>query len=113
MRVIRSYTEQFRSDAVAMVLRGDRSVRQVSEDLGVNHWTLRDWYRADRMAKKKGKRRPFANSQVSAPEKAETPEDRIARLEKENARLQKQVDRLEEDRAILKKAAAFFAKESE
>jgi transposase-like protein len=54
MRVIRSYTEQFKSDAVAMVLRGDRSVRQVSEDLGVNHWTLRDWYRADKMAKKKG-----------------------------------------------------------
>jgi transposase len=43
----------------------------------------------------------------------ETPEDRVHRLERENAKLRKQVERLEEDRAILKKAAAFFAKESE
>ena len=42
----------------------------------------------------------------------ETPEAKLARLEKENGELRRQVLGLEEDRAILKKAAAFFAKES-
>lgn len=113
MRVLRSYTDQFRADAVEMVRRGDRGLRYVAEDLGVNHWTLRGWYRDAEMARKKGKRPKSASSQGSPPEKAETPEERIVRLEKENARLRKQVGQLEEDRAILKKAAAFFAKESE
>src|SRR5688500_7838394 len=105
MRVVRSCTEQFKIDAVATVVRGDRSVRKVAEDLGVNHWTRRDWYRAREMARRKGKRPKLASSAVLAPEKPETAEERIARLEKENASLRKQVDRLEEDRAILKKAA--------
>jgi transposase len=48
----------------------------------------------------------------SAP-KDETAEHRAARLERENARLRKEIDQLRMDREILKKAAAFFAKESE
>jgi len=44
---------------------------------------------------------------------AETGEEKVKRLERENAALRKRVDDLEQDRAILKKAAAFFAKESE
>ena len=47
------------------------------------------------------------------PLEAESPDERIARLERENERLQKKVESLETDREILKKAAAFFAKESE
>jgi transposase-like protein len=105
------YPDDFKADALALMRRGDRSLRQVSDDLGVSHWTLRDWYRADEMARKKGKR-PKHGAAPMAP-LAETPEQKIERLERENARLEKKVERLEEDRAILKKAAAFFAKESE
>jgi transposase-like protein len=104
------YTPDFKADALAMIRRGDRSFRQLAEALGVSHWTLRDWYKADEMARKKGKR-PKESSLVVTPA-AETPEQKLERLERENSRLRKQVDRLEEDRAILKKAAAFFAKES-
>jgi transposase-like protein len=50
---------------------------------------------------------------AAAPGAAETLEEKVARLERENAELRKQRDSLEMDRAILKKAAAFFAKESE
>ena len=106
----RKYTPDFKADALAMMRRGDRSFRQLSEALGVSHWTLRDWYRAEEMARKKGKR-PKQSSHEAAPA-AETPEQKLERLERENRRLRKQVDQLEEDRAILKKAAAFFAKES-
>ena len=43
----------------------------------------------------------------------ETPEAKIARLERELAAARHQISSLETDRAILKKAAAFFAKESD
>jgi transposase len=43
----KTYTDDFRSDAVALCRRGDRSLAEVARDIGVNHWTLRDWYRAD------------------------------------------------------------------
>jgi len=42
-----------------------------------------------------------------------TAEQKLVWLEQENARLQQQVKTLQMDREILKKAAAFFAKESE
>ena len=39
------YTEEFRRGAVKLCVRGERSLHQVAEDLGVNAWTLRDWHR--------------------------------------------------------------------
>ena len=107
MRKTKTYTGQFRADAVAMCERGDRSIRQVAADLGVNHWTLRDWVRrkeAEQMARK--------GPREQVPEK-ETLEQKTARLEREVARLTTENERLQMDREILKKAAAFFAKESE
>ena len=114
MRVVRNYTDEFRSDAVNLLRRSDRSLRQVAADLGVNHWTLRDWYNKDEMARKTkkvtGPRSIAGPKDVQA---KETVEQRFARLERENERLRKENDELRTDRAILKKAAAFFAKESE
>ena len=49
---ISKYTDQFRADAVAMCERGDRSLREVASDLGVNHWTLRDWVRQSTMERR-------------------------------------------------------------
>ena len=43
----------------------------------------------------------------------ESPQQRLERLERENERLRRENDSLRTDREILKKAAAFFAKESE
>jgi transposase-like protein len=113
MRARQQYTDEFKADAIAMVARGDRSIRQVADDLGLNYWTIWNWSKAPEMARKKAKRLRQGAAAVEAPSAQETPEQRIERLERENQRLQKQVSRLEEDRAILKKAAAFFAKESE
>jgi transposase len=92
------------------MLRRECSYRQLSDELGVNQHTLRAWYKADEMAKKKRKRAHVGQDGRPA---EETADQRAARLESENARLLKKVAQLEEDRAILKKAAAFFAKESE
>lgn len=114
MRVIQGkYTNEFRAEAVKLIRRNDRSYRQLAEDLGVNSWTLRDWLKKDEMAKKsKGaKDRPEESAQSSPG--SETPEQELVRLRRENERQRKRIESLEMDREILKKAAAFFAKESE
>jgi transposase-like protein len=64
------------------------------------------------MAKKKGRGRT-PSKPIPASRDGESAEERAARLERENAALRKEVEALRMDREILKKAAAFFAKESE
>jgi transposase len=109
----RRYDEAFKDDAVALLRRSDRTIGAVARDLGIPPSTLEYWYNAD-MAKKRKKQPPRLGKALPVREPtAEHPEDRIARLEREVAELRKENDSLKMDRAILKKAAAFFAKESE
>lgn len=105
----RRYPAEFRRDAVELVRANpEASIRELAERLGMNETTLGLWYRQDdvKRTKKKKKRR-------RAPDSPETPDERVARLERENRQLLKKVAQLEMDREILKKAAAFFAKENE
>lgn len=108
MRVSR-FTDEFKSDALHLVRRGDRSLRQVALDLGVSYWTLREWYRRSEMAKRTKK----SGSKAAGPPSSESPEQEIQRLKRETAQLRRENEQLRQDREILKKAAAFFAKESE
>jgi transposase len=112
MRVRPQYDEQFKESAIELLERTARSFPQVAQDLGVSTWTLRDWYKKRRMAKKKVKQSAPAAA-LKTLQAQETPEQRLARLERENAALHRENDSLKMDREILKKAAAFFAKESE
>lgn len=120
------YTDAFRNGAVQMVFDSGRTLTQVAVDLGVNHWTLRDWYRlevARRRSKgvcvvkklkktaRGAKKRLVAEESVSPP--GESSADQIARLSRENRRLRRRVNQLHEDGVILKKAAAFSASQSE
>ena len=92
----KKYTEEFKRDAVRLMRnRGERTVAQVADDLGVPANQLHRWaaqYEQAAVAKRN--------------EKGET-------LEEENRRLRKENERLRMEKAILKKAAAFFAKEDE
>lgn len=111
MRVPRPpYSEEFRNDALRLIRRGDRGYQQLAEDLGVSSWTLRDWYKKEEMAKKSPKK---ARAAVAPAPADETLEEKAARLERELKRLERENASLRQDREILKKAAAFFAKESE
>lgn len=113
MRVARRhYEETFRQEAVALLERSDRTVTQVADSLGISAGTLGYWYKSQMSKRGKGLRRPV-RLPVSLPGEKETPEAKVARLERENAALRKEVENLQLDREILKKAAAFFAKESE
>ena len=111
-RVRRLYDPSFQEDALALLERTDRSMKGVARDLGIPFMTLYGWYK--RAMAKKGKRSsvPATALPISNPS-AEAPEEKIARLEREVTALRKENDSLKLDRAILKKAAAFFAKESE
>lgn len=111
MRVVPRYDDQFKESAIALLERPDKTLAGVSRDLGVSQWTLRDWYNRRRMPKKKG-RQATGPAAVTRPG-PETPEQRVARLERENASLRRENESLKVDREILKKAAAFFVKESE
>src|SRR4051812_33011251 len=111
MRVTRpTYTEEFRQDAVALIKGTDRSFKQVAQDLGISEWSLRQWYKTSEVPKKSRKQR---KAETAAQLGNESPELKLARLERELQKLQKENDSLRMDREILKKAAAFFAKESE
>ena len=92
-RTRRSFTEEFKRDAVSMVLDEGNPVADVARRLGIGEGTLGNWVRQARIDR--GER-----AGVTSSEKAE-----LAELRKENARL-----RMERD--LLKRATAFWVKES-
>lgn len=95
IRKRRAFTPEFKAEAVRLCKVGDRTVRQVSKDLDLTETALREWVRRADVDAGKG------------PPGAVTSEERAELLE-----LRKRVKRLEVEREILKKATAFFAKES-
>jgi transposase-like protein len=106
------YTEQFRQDAIAHFRESNESFRQVAFDLGINTWTLREWYHNDAM-KRAAKRRPAGAPPAPAAPEHESPEEKLARLEREVSRLERENVRLMMEREVPKKATALIAKQSE
>lgn len=111
-RSYRKYDQSFRDDAVEMLLRGDRTEREVASALGVPKPTLRNWYTVS-MARVGKKARGGTGGRAQTERSVESTEDKVRRLERELTNANRKIAVLEMDRAILKKAAAFFAKESE
>ena len=90
----RSFTAEFKADAVRHYRSGDRSIAKVAHDLGLTETSLRSW------VKKAG------------PDTGSVANDLANEEREELKKLRKRVRELEMDREILKKAAAFFARES-
>ncbi|MDQ7807018.1 transposase [Amycolatopsis sp. A133] len=87
------YPEQFRRDAVELVNSSDRPLRQIARELGVNHETLRSWVNVAKQAAEAG------------------PQAEDPAVTDEVTRLRKQVAELQKEKEILRKAAAYFARE--
>ena len=87
----RSFTAEFKAEAVALVLEHGMTASQVAKDLGVGQPSISRWVRAAKEA--------------SAPGALSTSE------REELKRLRKETKVLRMERDILKKAAAFFAQE--
>lgn len=93
---VSKYSAEFKDEAIKQVTEKGRPVSEVAKRLGVTSWTVYTWMRAAGVATpSERKTKPVAPD-----------------LAKENAALKAQLKRLEEERDILKKAAAYFAKES-
>jgi transposase len=90
-RIRKQYTREFKDEAVRQVVAGGRPVVEVARALGLRPAVLRDWMRVLR-----GPGRPDRPALTSQDE--------------ELRRLRKRVQELEEERDILGKAMAFFAK---
>ena len=84
------YSQEFKGDAIRLVLSNGRTVPSVADDLGINTQTLYRWIKEHNEAKE--------NSEQS----------RVAKLEAELKAANKRVAALEETVTILKKAAAIF-----
>jgi transposase len=89
----RRHTEEFKREAVrVMETRGDRTITEVAESLGIAENLLHSW------------RRTYSDTtEAVRRERGETAEDELKRLRREVAQLKR-------DKEILKKAAVFFAK---
>ncbi len=93
----RKYTAEFREAAVKQVVDGGRSMPSVAGSLEMSPKTLANWVFRARKGQALVKRQPGTPVAELGAE--------VARLRQENAKL-----RVEKD--ILKKAAAYFARES-
>ncbi|MFI1741643.1 transposase [Streptomyces sioyaensis] len=99
------YPEEFRNDAVALyrAAGGKRTYSAVAADVGVTGETLRSWVRQADEAAGRGHGRGEQNSESQGEE--------LARRRAENSRLRKAEKEWELEREILRRAAAYFAKE--
>jgi transposase len=89
-----AYPDEFRREAVQM-LRTGRTPRELADSLGVSQQTLRNWRRQDQVD------RHERDDGLTSDER-----DEVRRLRRENVRLK-------QERDLLKRAAAFFAAETE
>ena len=91
----RSFTPEFKAEIVGLCQQGDRSVGQVARDFDLTETAVREWVKQserDTGAREDGG--------VTTAERQE-----LAQLRRENRRLREDVE-------ILKRATAFFAKET-
>lgn len=93
----KTYDKEFKLSAVKMVLEEGISAAQVSRDLGINENSLHNW-----------KKKYLEDKENAFPGKG-----RLKPEDEELRRLQKELKTVKMERDILKKAMAFFAKESE
>ena len=91
------YTKEFREEAVRLVAEGGLPVAEVARRLIIPKNTLDNWLRA----KKNGKLGEIGKSQRQ-----------ISDIEKELMAVKRELALTKMERDILKKAAAYFAKES-
>lgn len=99
------YPEEFRRDAVALyrAADGERTYAAVAADLGISGETLRTWVRKDTARNARSEHRSTAGGETEA--------DELGRLRAENARLRGAEKEWQLEREILRRAAAYFAKE--
>ncbi|GEM80221.1 transposase [Vibrio superstes NBRC 103154] len=93
----RTFSNEFKRNAVQTSLESPDTVNSIAKSLGIHPAVLSKW-RCELTSAK----------QTSNPIKNEGPESSLAELEREMARLKKQLERAEMENDMLKKAKAYF-----
>ena len=93
----KTYSLEFKQEAVKLVTEKGMSLNGASQSVGVCKSVLRFWVKKAEAG------------ELGQPPKAKSQSE----LEAEIRQLKRQVSRLEEEKEILKKAAVFFAKDSQ
>ena len=96
------YTQEFKNSTIQLALNSEKSAYQIAQDLGMSEKTLYAWLRDYRKKHHLISELPNRTTNNSPKES----------LEEENRRLRKENTKLKMEKDILKKAAAFFAKEA-
>lgn len=97
------YTKEFRDETVELVFNSEKSAIQIAKDLGINEKTLYNWIK---VYKKEHNITVAVNEAKNT--KVSTQEDMATELKK----LRAENKLLKQERDILKKATAYFAKET-
>ena len=94
----RKFSREFKMEAVRLAEESDRPLKQIALELGISADLLGAWRR---QLKEGGEGRAFPDRPVT-----------LSGVEEENRRLKRELDRVTQERNILKKAVAYFARES-
>ena len=92
----RGFTEEFKRDAVRLVVEENYSFSAAAQAVGVCTRTLRDWHK-----------------KYAPPPEPCDENSSVQEMQEEIKRLRQQLRQAELEREILKKATAYFAKESQ
>lgn len=89
----RPYPKEFKQGAIDLARRGDRPIAEIARELGIADSCLRNWLRQDQLDRRER-------------------DDGLTSAEREELRrLRREVSRLKQEKEILRKAAAFFARD--
>ena len=91
------YPEEFRRDVIAVARKGDQTIPQVARSFGISESCLHRWLRVAEKEERAGQDPPAAGEQ-----------DLVA----ENRELRKRTARLEQENEILRRATAYFARDT-
>jgi transposase len=91
----RKFTDEFKKETVRLIRESGKTVAEIARDLDLSESAVRNWLSQAEIDEGRG-----AQGELTTAERQE-----LQRLRRENKQLQM-------EREILKKAAAFFAKES-
>lgn len=96
MQSKRKFTNEFKEEAVKLALSSDQPLSKIASELGIKKTTFYGWVKDNMNVKTEASQTIRSSGQVKV-------------LEEENRTLKKQLKRTEQERDILKKAAAYFA----
>jgi len=93
------YSKEFKDSTVQLIINNNESVVKVAQDLDINEKSLYNWV----STYKKAHNIPIRSRNISSSTES---------LDEENKRLRRELKIAKEERDILKKATAYFAKET-